>query len=448
MSRPTYKLSITDDDIKGLETIKSNSVPGSITHKRCSVVLDCGSGSSGKEIAARYGITPNMVINWRRRYEKGGVDGLLKNAPKPGRPGCDGVALSARVSAALQQDKSPDGKSWSSASLASYLNAPRSSIQRALKQLNINLSRRHQWDFELSSELKKMRAEMAGLYLRADLQVLVLASSPKELNTCLSDGVMVTVNGKAARCLEVAEKRGATPSLSQALTSLSELSQRQQGVRSAPEADTWLGTLEDQLRGSGFTLYVLIHAAEPKTITQGLKVRTLMAPDTTAWLKSAEGWLNLLDPEGDRAPAILTGMQRWIATAADDSEPFIWQVHGDRAAQGAQANSNASAEPVTPAQGNVLKVSLEYLDAEGQRLICTQEFNNVVPLMSAYGQAPNRAQYAGLVGQLEQGALKSTQQVVRAFMSTSLQMPKSLPAAAAAHTSADAAVKKKKRPDG
>jgi hypothetical protein len=69
-----------------------------VAEQRYRAVLDVAAGVPVTEVAGRYGVSPQSVHAWVRRYEQGGLGGLMdrsrpKNAREGMRPGrCTGKA--------------------------------------------------------------------------------------------------------------------------------------------------------------------------------------------------------------------------------------------------------------------------------------------------------------------------------------------------------------------
>jgi transposase len=63
---------------------RTRSLPSRVV-ERSRIVLMAASGQQDIEIAAKLMITPKKVARWRERFQKQGVAGLLKDAPRPGR---------------------------------------------------------------------------------------------------------------------------------------------------------------------------------------------------------------------------------------------------------------------------------------------------------------------------------------------------------------------------
>ena len=64
---------------------------------RSRIVLLAGDGLQNKQIAAILKVTPRMVNLWRGRFLEQGIEGLLKDAPRPGRV----PEISSEVTSAL-----------------------------------------------------------------------------------------------------------------------------------------------------------------------------------------------------------------------------------------------------------------------------------------------------------------------------------------------------------
>ncbi len=65
--------------------------------RRARIVLGAAEGTPNNRLAKEVGVSRPTVILWRRRYAVGGISGVLKDAPRPGRPrrlrfGLDGTS--------------------------------------------------------------------------------------------------------------------------------------------------------------------------------------------------------------------------------------------------------------------------------------------------------------------------------------------------------------------
>ena len=97
---------------------------------RSRIVLLAGDGLQNKQIAAILKVTPRMVNLWRGRFLEQGIEGLLKDAPRPGRV----PAISREVTWALisktTQSAPVNATHWSTRTMAKEMNISKESVAR------------------------------------------------------------------------------------------------------------------------------------------------------------------------------------------------------------------------------------------------------------------------------------------------------------------------------
>ncbi len=73
--------------------------------QRSRIILLAADGMQDKQIAQRMGVAPRMAALWRSRFIEHGVEGLMKDAPRPGRTPAISAAIAAQVVAKTTQSK-------------------------------------------------------------------------------------------------------------------------------------------------------------------------------------------------------------------------------------------------------------------------------------------------------------------------------------------------------
>ena len=95
---------------------------------RSRIVLLASDGFENKQIAQTLHVAPRMVTLWRGRFLELGIEGLLKDAPRPGRA----PSISAEVTAALiatpTQSTPTNATQWSTRTLAHAESISRASM--------------------------------------------------------------------------------------------------------------------------------------------------------------------------------------------------------------------------------------------------------------------------------------------------------------------------------
>src|ERR1039457_7329083 len=83
--RPKAALELTEDERAVLERWARRPKSAQALALRSRIVLACSEGAANKEVAARFGVTPQMVGKWRARFVSGRLDGL-GDEPRPRQP--------------------------------------------------------------------------------------------------------------------------------------------------------------------------------------------------------------------------------------------------------------------------------------------------------------------------------------------------------------------------
>src|ERR1039457_7330684 len=74
--RPKAALELTEDERAVLERWARRPKSAQALALRSRIVLACSEGAANKEVAARFGVTPQMVGKWRARVVSGRGDGV------------------------------------------------------------------------------------------------------------------------------------------------------------------------------------------------------------------------------------------------------------------------------------------------------------------------------------------------------------------------------------
>jgi hypothetical protein len=97
---------------------------------RACIVLAASEGISNREIGRRLRVSRPTVIEWRARFLAGGLEGLLREAPRPGRPRRISVGVvDSIVRATLETVPQPAGR-WSVRSMAAAYGLSPSTVRR------------------------------------------------------------------------------------------------------------------------------------------------------------------------------------------------------------------------------------------------------------------------------------------------------------------------------
>jgi transposase len=97
---------------------------------RARIVLLSAAGVGTMAIVRQVGKSKRAVWRWRERFVAEGVDGLLRDRPRPGRPPTIGPDQVRAVLERTQRTVPPDATHWSTRSLARVVGLGKTSIQK------------------------------------------------------------------------------------------------------------------------------------------------------------------------------------------------------------------------------------------------------------------------------------------------------------------------------
>ena len=147
--------------------------------QRSGIVLLAADGLQNKQIAAQMGVTPRMVALWRGRFIALGIDGLLKDAPRPGRTPAISATIVSEVIAKTTQSTPANATHWSCSTMARAMSISDSTVGRIWRA---NGLKPHRVDtFKVSNDpnfADKLEA-IVELYLNPPEHALVLSVDEK-----------------------------------------------------------------------------------------------------------------------------------------------------------------------------------------------------------------------------------------------------------------------------
>ena len=157
-----------------VDLAKSGNTPKKIA-LRARIILTAAEGTPNHVAANRLGLSRPTVILWRKRFVQGGVQGLLKDAPRSGRHKAIGPEAVKRVVEATMHTTPPAATHWSVRSMAKAQGLSRMSIQRIWKQHRLQPHRVETFKFSKDPRFVEKLRDVVGLYLHPPDRALVLS---------------------------------------------------------------------------------------------------------------------------------------------------------------------------------------------------------------------------------------------------------------------------------
>ena len=177
--RPVQPVVLTGEEKAQLVSLaNSRSLPHGLV-RRAQIVLACAAGESNVAIAQRMRLHQATVANWRKRYLRGGIEGLHDELRR-GRPRTyEDDRVAETLNTALQTTPRDGSTHWSVRALSEETGISKSTVQRWFTLFSIQPHR--QRHFKLSNDpffVEKVR-DIVGLYLNPPDHAVVLCVDEK-----------------------------------------------------------------------------------------------------------------------------------------------------------------------------------------------------------------------------------------------------------------------------
>jgi transposase len=158
--------------------IRSRTTPQRVV-ERARIVLSSADGESGNTICQEVGVSRPTVTRWLDRYDAGGIEALIGDRPRSGRPRTVTPEMEAGIVHKTLHEKPPAGTHWSTRIMAAEVGLDQSTVWRIWQAHGL---KPHKVDyFKLSTDPKfveKLR-DVVGLYLDPPERAVVFSFDEK-----------------------------------------------------------------------------------------------------------------------------------------------------------------------------------------------------------------------------------------------------------------------------
>ncbi len=298
---------------------------------RANIILESIDHPAASEVAKILGIDQRSVSLWKKKYQKNGVNGLVKTHGG-GPQGKHVDSLDKRLLERVQQPEP-----WTVSSLAREFETTDYLIRTTLKRMGIQLQRVHAWRCQTTDITRQRSFSVYALYLSYDVQAIVLISTaPSGEDTTSScdcsegcTGVFVTNNRLLANDIH----RSATPlGLTDILVAAADHSHDVLRA-SRPTLSAFLETVIQDIPKDAFTEYHVYAHAEKQPGFRGVSAAHITyhnVQTAVEWKDLVTVWINSLTDFSQRqdADALHKAIRRYMAQCSPSTEPFCWNRKG------------------------------------------------------------------------------------------------------------------------
>ncbi len=147
--------------------------------ERARIVLLAAGGKQDKEIAAELNSTAHKVARWRKRYLDSGMEGLEKDAPRPGRTPSIPPATVKKVIHKTTQERPAHATHWSTRSMAAEVGVSETTVRRIWHKHGLKPHRVEAFKVSTDPQFAEKLEAIVGLYLNPPEHALVLCCDEK-----------------------------------------------------------------------------------------------------------------------------------------------------------------------------------------------------------------------------------------------------------------------------
>lgn len=310
---------------------------------RARIVLGAAEGRQNKEIAATLGAEPDTVSLWRRRFHALRLEGIRKDAPRPGRKPEIPQETVDRILHKTLHEKPRGATHWSTRALAKEAGVSRETVRRVWKlyRLKPHLVRR----FKVSKDpefAEKVR-DVVGLYLNPPEKAVVLCMDEKtQIQALDRTQTILPIRPGLPESRTHDYRRNGTVDLFAALnvldaTVVAEFHRRHRHK----EFLVFLRTIDETVPEE-FDVHVILdnyrthkHDRVKRWLRRHPRFHFHFVPTGSSWLNLVERWFSELTQKRIRrgtfknVPELIRAIKEFLEIYMEDPRPFVWTAKVD-----------------------------------------------------------------------------------------------------------------------
>ena len=320
-----------------LQQARRRSVPVRVA-LRSRIVLLAADGLQNLQIGAELKISVRMVALWRNRFLALGIQGLLKDAPRPGRTPSITASTIEQIIRKTTQTVPNNATHWSTRTMAREVGVSEASVRRIWRAHGLKPHRIESFKISNDPKFAAKLEDIVGLYLNPPEHALVLSVDEKSQIQAL-DRTQPGLPMKKGRCHTMTHdyKRNGTTTLFAALnTATGEVYGLCQERHRHQE---WLKFLRmiDQTVAAGKQIHIICdnyathkHPKVERWLNRHKRFHVHFTPTSASWLNMIERFFRDLTDKRIRRGAfqdleqLITAIGDYINKHNESPKPFIW----------------------------------------------------------------------------------------------------------------------------
>jgi len=305
---------------------------------RSKIVLRAAEKRTNKEIVQELGTNPITVGRWRRRFALLRIEGIRKDAPRPGGKPRLTAALVKKIVSTTLDTKPPGETQWSSRRLADHMGLSHSTIQRVWRSHHLQPHRVRSFKLSTDPKFEEKLIDVVGLYMDPPEKAVVLCVDEKPQTQALERTQRILPIGRSfPEGIPHDYKRNGTIDLYAALnildgTVVTEFHERHRHQ----EFLSFLRTIDEKTPPELEVHVVLDNLSAHMTeeverwLLRHPRFHFHFTPTGSSWVNMVESWLSNLTRSRIRrgsfrsVPELVRAIREFTDAYNERAGPFVW----------------------------------------------------------------------------------------------------------------------------
>jgi transposase len=172
-------LQLSDSERKQLMAIGRQRITPRGIVLRINIVLGAADGIGNRVLARNLSTSVPTVLLWRKRYEKDGLQGILADLPRSGRPKRITAEREAAIVEATMKTTPRDATHWSIRAMAAAQKVSAATVQRIWNKHKLQPHRVESFKFSNDPQFAPKVRDIVGLYMNPPDKAIVLSVDEK-----------------------------------------------------------------------------------------------------------------------------------------------------------------------------------------------------------------------------------------------------------------------------
>jgi len=309
---------------------------------RSKIVLLAAKGRTNKQIVGELDTNPVTVGRWRSRFALLRVDGIRKDAPRPGRKPRISASIVKKIVDTTLQERPQGETHWSTRTLAKRVGVSHMTVQRVWKLRNLQPHRTRSFKLSNDPEFEKKLVDVVGLYMKPPEKAVVFSVDEKpQVQALERKQAILPMQPNFPEGYPHDYKRNGTVDLFVALNILDGTVVTQFHNRHRHQEFLSFLRMLDDATPSKLDVHVVLDnlsahtAAVDRFSKRHPRFHFHYTPTGASWLNLVESWLSNLTNKRLRrgsfanVPALKRAIKEFIETYNSHAKPFVWTKDAD-----------------------------------------------------------------------------------------------------------------------